>query len=252
MSIFAEAVRKIYGDTQHDFKHLRGYGIVYDAIISHYGQNCDITELGIGGGKSHIRWAHITSGNVVGVDISGPSIESMQASKHIQYDAPHPRQVENYWKLMETLDTYSPQIKDKLKLFHNMDAFDDNTAKFVTETVGQQRIVINDSKHRAFVWQNFDDTWMKYIADDGVLIQEEIARDPDDGTGHEYADEKYLKNALDQGWLIYDFSSIKDIDRIATDGESSNANYMGVKFKNPEMASILDPIKHRLYKSNGA
>jgi len=236
---------------KHCNKSTRGYTTLYDAILAHYGIDNDITEIGIGLGESHVKWANIMTGNTIGIDVSGPVVTEMADEQ----------QVKNYIMLQNYLTSLDQSIIDKLKFTFNTDAFASDTAKNIADIYGKQRIVINDSKHRPFIWQDFQNTWFDQLADDGVLIQEDFGRDIDNDNAVEIPNFDSINSAIEQGWHVYDFTDNKKIDAITSTAdiygpggtaESSKTNYIGVKFKNPNMISILKSLENRLYKSTKA
>lgn len=245
MKKFDTACGKLGDINQEDFKQLRGYGAVYDIILQKLGYTINICELGIGGGSSHIRWANLTQGNVIGLDISGPELDKMKPSDFFE-DSSTVAQVENYHLLQKRLSQTDQDIRNRLFLHHYTDAFDPKSSGMIVGKYGKLPLVVNDSKHITWAWQYFENAWWECITDDGILVQEDIGRLS--GGPYESVKHQALVDAIYQGWIIFDFTDLKAIDKSSTSGESSASNYIGVKFKDDSWNSAFDSLQSRIVK----
>lgn len=241
MNLFEKACSD--AEFMDDMKLRRGYGEVYHLILEHLGTSIPVIELGVGGGSSHVRWVHATSGPVIGLEIAGPEREKCTASLFTGDNSIVDRQIEIANLAVEAFSKLPQDKQQQLDIRFYTDAYDPQNASAVKQKYDYLPFIVNDSKHAPHLHKLFRETWADIVSDNGILVQEDIARWTNDDLGYEEPKAKELIRALDTGWHIYQFV---DYYLNNEDGSANHrASLIGLYFTDPQWHAIMKPLENR-------
>lgn len=227
-----------------DMKLRRGYGEVYDILFDILGTDISILELGVGSGNSHIRWLHILSNDVIGIEIAGPNKQKCNPSLYTGDPNIVDRQIEIALLAEEQFRSLPKEQTDRLHVYLYTDAYSPETTKMIEQNHGKLKVIVNDAKHSPNCHNLFLSTWQDNITADGLLVQEDIARWVNNNSEeYEEPKAKELVRALETGWNIYQFV---DYDLENTGGSANQkASLIGLHYTDSKWDSYLEPLKDR-------